>query len=243
MYGQSEATARIAYVPPHDVAGHVRTRSGSPIPGGSLDIDLRPDRPGGPVDVGEIVYRGAERDDRLRHRTSRSRPRSRRSTSCGRVISADTIGRRRRLAIIGRRARLVKPFGSADRPRRRRAADWPNRGFAVTVAGDDDRLVVAMHRARRPGCGRPSAGRRDRAAPSTACRCSIGPSLARSRQGRLAGDHARRLPCTRPAERGPVPPASRAAERSSRRCGVRERCSAGETSTRPPRSSRWAATR
>ncbi len=51
MYGQTEATARMAYLPPHLVDRHPQS-IGIPIPGGSLRID-------GDAEVGELVYSGA----------------------------------------------------------------------------------------------------------------------------------------------------------------------------------------
>ncbi|MEI2297451.1 AMP-binding protein [Ensifer sp. MJa1] len=58
MYGQTEATARIAYVPPAKLAGN-EDRIGIAIPGGSLAIKSEA---GQPIDktgvAGELVYRG-----------------------------------------------------------------------------------------------------------------------------------------------------------------------------------------
>lgn len=51
MYGQSEATARMAFLPPH-LALERPDSIGIPIPGGSLRIE-------GEEDVGELVYSGA----------------------------------------------------------------------------------------------------------------------------------------------------------------------------------------
>lgn len=55
MYGQTEATARMAYLPPQLAESHPHAL-GVPIPGGSFTIDPVADehRPG----VGELVYRG-----------------------------------------------------------------------------------------------------------------------------------------------------------------------------------------
>ena len=54
MYGQTEATARMAYLPPALAAGHPQA-IGRAIPGGHLE--LRP-VDGAPDGVGELVYRG-----------------------------------------------------------------------------------------------------------------------------------------------------------------------------------------
>ncbi|MDQ4052931.1 MAG: AMP-binding protein [Actinomycetota bacterium] len=56
MYGQTEATARIAYLPP-DLAADRPDAIGIPVPGGELRIDPLPDVTGAP-DVGELVYSG-----------------------------------------------------------------------------------------------------------------------------------------------------------------------------------------
>ncbi len=54
MYGQTEATARMAYLPPSLAASRPES-IGVPIPGGQLRLD--PD-PGAPPGAGELVYRG-----------------------------------------------------------------------------------------------------------------------------------------------------------------------------------------
>ena len=54
MYGQTEATARMAYLPPALAAAHPQA-IGRAIPGGHLE--LRP-VDGAPDGVGELVYRG-----------------------------------------------------------------------------------------------------------------------------------------------------------------------------------------
>lgn len=48
MYGQTEATARIAYVPPHQLAAH-NSAIGIPIPGGTLSSD---------TETHELIYQG-----------------------------------------------------------------------------------------------------------------------------------------------------------------------------------------
>jgi len=59
MYGQTEATARIAYVPPDRLRGR-EDRIGVAIPGGSLTIEDDSGRLiGGLEEPGELVYRGA----------------------------------------------------------------------------------------------------------------------------------------------------------------------------------------
>ena len=55
MYGQTEATARMAYLPPH-LAEERPDAIGIPVPGGSFRIDT--DGVGGEAGVGELVYGG-----------------------------------------------------------------------------------------------------------------------------------------------------------------------------------------
>ena len=58
MYGQTEATARIAYLPP-GLARERPTSIGIPVPGGELRIDPLPGAPGSAeAGVGELVYTG-----------------------------------------------------------------------------------------------------------------------------------------------------------------------------------------
>ncbi|WP_085025104.1 AMP-binding protein [Ensifer aridi] len=58
MYGQTEATARMAYMPPERLRGR-EDRIGLAIPGGSLTIEDEDGRPvTGPDQAGELVYRG-----------------------------------------------------------------------------------------------------------------------------------------------------------------------------------------
>lgn len=60
MYGQTEATARMAVLPPELVEGHAGA-VGVTVPGGTLSIEPASDAPGGEDtggEVGELVYRG-----------------------------------------------------------------------------------------------------------------------------------------------------------------------------------------
>ncbi|MCY0933016.1 AMP-binding protein [Streptomyces sp. H34-S4] len=55
MYGQTEATARMAYLPPGLAATHPQA-IGVPVPGGAFRLHPHPDWPG--PDTGELVYAG-----------------------------------------------------------------------------------------------------------------------------------------------------------------------------------------
>ncbi len=57
MYGQTEATARMAWLPPH-LAGDRPGTIGVPIPGGTLRVDPVDAVDPGPDGVGELVYEG-----------------------------------------------------------------------------------------------------------------------------------------------------------------------------------------
>nr|WP_281376625.1 AMP-binding protein [Actinomycetospora corticicola] len=135
MYGQTEATARMAYLPPELVAAAPEA-IGVPVPGGALRID-DPDTDG----VGEIVYSGpnvmlgyAESDaDLALGRTATE-------------LRTGDLGRRRPdglFQVVGRRSRFVKPFGirvDLDAVE----TFLRSRGHTAAVTGDDTGLVVAV---------------------------------------------------------------------------------------------------
>jgi acyl-CoA synthetase (AMP-forming)/AMP-acid ligase II len=130
MYGQTEATARIAYVPPDRLAAHVGA-IGVAIPGGELGID-----------DGELVYRGPNvmmgyargsadlsRGDELGGRL--------RTGDLGRV-DADGL-----FWLDGRKSRLVKPAGLRvdldELEERLRSAT----GCDLAAFGDDAQVTIA----------------------------------------------------------------------------------------------------
>lgn len=129
MYGQTEATARMAYLPP-ELARRHPSAIGVPVPGGSFDV----------VD-GELVYRG---------------PNVMLGYACGPAdlalgrttweLRTGDLGRRTEdglYEVVGRRSRFVKPFGlrvDLDRVERVLAES----GVRAVCAGDDDVLVVAV---------------------------------------------------------------------------------------------------
>jgi acyl-coenzyme A synthetase/AMP-(fatty) acid ligase len=57
MYGQTEATARIAYVPPAKLADKIGS-AGVAIPGGRLHIEPAADRKAADTGTGEVIYEG-----------------------------------------------------------------------------------------------------------------------------------------------------------------------------------------
>lgn len=142
MYGQTEATARMAYLPPE----RARTRPGTigvPIPGGSFSIEPLPGDESAELDdgAGELVYRGpnvmlgyAEHPGDL---------------GAGATIDAlhtGDIARRTpdgMYEVVGRRSRFVKLFGL--RIDLQQVEDLLRRnGVDASCTGDDQRLIVAV---------------------------------------------------------------------------------------------------
>lgn len=137
MYGQTEATARMAYLPPALASSHPHT-IGVPIPGGAFSIDS-PDENG----VGELVYRGA--NVMLGYAEQPA------DLALGATVDALHTGDLARLTaeglyeVVGRRSRFIKPYGlriDLDRVERLLA----DGGLAGVCTGDDERLVVGVER-------------------------------------------------------------------------------------------------
>ena len=148
MYGQTEATARMAYLPPELAAAHPNA-IGVAIPGGSITIEPVDD-PADPAgergDVGELVYRGP--NVMLGYAEGPS------DLAEGRTVDAlrtGDLGRRGPdglFEIVGRRSRFVKPFGvrtDLDGVERLLA----EHGIEAACTGTDAHLVVAARTIRR----------------------------------------------------------------------------------------------
>jgi acyl-CoA synthetase (AMP-forming)/AMP-acid ligase II len=142
MYGQTEATARMAYLPP-DLAGTAPTTIGVPIPGGSFRIEPLPEAPMSkePMDVGELVYTGP--NVMLGYATTPA------DLANGAELSelrTGDVARRTRdglFEVIGRRSRFAKVFGlriDLDQLERVFAAE----GHLVHCADAGERIVVAF---------------------------------------------------------------------------------------------------
>jgi non-ribosomal peptide synthetase component E (peptide arylation enzyme) len=145
MYGQTEATARMAVLPSGMARRHPGVL-GVPVPGGALAVEPVADLPAGvPPGTGEIVYRGpnvmmgyAETPADLARGAEVAELRT------GDLAVGDPATGM--LALVGRRSRFVKPFGvriDLDQVERELivaglAGDGP-----LAVAGDDTTLVVA----------------------------------------------------------------------------------------------------
>ncbi|HUP69376.1 MAG TPA: AMP-binding protein [Acidimicrobiales bacterium] len=135
MYGQTEATARMAYLPPA-LTGSQPQSIGIPVPGGHFTIDS-PDEDG----AGELVYRG---DNVMLGYAEQPR-----DLALGATVGALHTGDLARVSaaglyeIVGRRSRFIKPYGiriDLDRLERLLADD----GVAGVCSGDDDLLIVAV---------------------------------------------------------------------------------------------------
>ena len=138
MYGQTEATARMAYVPPHLVLSHPDT-IGIAIPGGSFDIEVCAEA--GEPGTGELVYRGP--NVMMGYATSPADLGL--GSTLDRLRTGD-IARRTSdgsFQILGRRSRFAKVFGlrlDLERIENQLAAD----GVPACCVEADDALVVAV---------------------------------------------------------------------------------------------------
>jgi acyl-CoA synthetase (AMP-forming)/AMP-acid ligase II len=137
MYGQTEATARMAYLPP-ELAEACPSAVGVAIPGGALRIEPHGDRTDG---VGELVYAGPNVMMGYATRTG--------DLATGPMLHELRTGDLGRFdvehgvfEVVGRASRFIKPFGlriDLDVVESRLGAVLG----PVAVTGDDDRLVVA----------------------------------------------------------------------------------------------------
>ncbi len=150
MYGQTEATARIAYLPPHLLSANADC-IGVAIPGGTLslrgDDGAEVTQPG---QSGELIYRGANvmmgyalgRDDLQRGQEISQ-------LATGDIAERTGSGLFR---IVGRRSRFVKPFGlrvALDEIERTLEAG----GRSAMAAGTDSLIAIGV--LERPGAAAP----------------------------------------------------------------------------------------
>jgi acyl-CoA synthetase (AMP-forming)/AMP-acid ligase II len=146
MYGQTEATARIAYVPPKSLAGKLDS-IGIAIPGGSLRLL---DEDGAQVEeagqAGELAYRGP--NVMMGYAESRSdlaRGNEVEELRTGDIATRDAHGFFR---IVGRRKRFSKIGGLRINHAGIEHA-LAAKGIVAAVAGDDRRLVAAVSSSHR----------------------------------------------------------------------------------------------
>ncbi|MER5217823.1 AMP-binding protein [Streptomyces sp. NPDC002838] len=195
MYGQTEATARMAYLPP-GLAAERPEAVGVPIPGGSFR--LRPVDGHGP-DTGELVYSGPN--------VMLGYARGPADLALGRTVTELHTGDLARRApdglyeIVGRRSRFAKILGLRIDPQRVESL-LEERGVTAYCAGDGEALAVAalgptgdqalIRRLVAQECG----------LPSRAVRVRVLDRLPRLATGKPDYEAVRRL--TRPA-RGEAP--------------------------------------
>ncbi|MGP3982331.1 AMP-binding protein [Streptomyces sp. KR80] len=138
MYGQTEATARMAYLPPELAATHPQA-IGVPVPGGSFRLHPLPDRTA--PDTGELVYTGP--NVMLGYADSPA------DLALGRTVDelyTGDIARRTPdglYELVGRRSRFAKILGLRIDPQQIEAL-LDRHGIASCCVGDDEELVVAV---------------------------------------------------------------------------------------------------
>ncbi|KAA1428393.1 AMP-binding protein [Nocardioides antri] len=139
MYGQTEATARMAYLPPDLVLDHP-TAIGVAIPGGTLRIDPVDGHPDG---VGELVYTGPNVMMGYAHGAADLA----RGPELAELRTGDLarVGDAGLFEVVGRRARFAKLFGQRiDLDRVENLLALGDHEVACAEAADATRLVVAL---------------------------------------------------------------------------------------------------
>ncbi len=141
MYGQTEATARIAYVPPHRLEGNVGS-IGIAIPGGSLrlvdDAGNSIEQPGQP---GELVYGGPNvMMGYASQRSDLAKGAGIAELRTGDIATRDEDGL---FTVIGRLKRMSKIAGLRLSHEAIEAA-LDEAGIAAAVMGDDDRILAVV---------------------------------------------------------------------------------------------------
>ncbi|MCM0676180.1 AMP-binding protein [Micromonospora phytophila] len=138
MYGQTEATARMAYLPPDSAVDHPAA-IGVPVPGGAFRLAPVADHPD--PEVGELVYAGP--NVMLGYAESPA------DLALGRTVDELHTGDlARRTAdglyeIVGRRSRFAKILGLRIDPQQIEAL-LAGHGLAAACVGGDDELIVAV---------------------------------------------------------------------------------------------------
>ncbi|MGW0838931.1 AMP-binding protein [Streptomyces sp. NPDC002787] len=234
MYGQTEATARMAYLPPHLAA--VRPEAvGVAIPGGSfrlapVDGPAGPDTGGtaGTEGVGELVYSGP--NVMLGYAESPA------DLALGRTVEELYTGDLARRApdglyeIVGRRSRFAKICGLRIDPQRVEAL-LDRHGITAYCAGDGDALAVAaLKDTVKSASGAAHVRRlvaRECGIPPRAVHVRLLPELPRLTSGKPDHEAVRRLTRPRPpaADSASVDPA--AVPRPADRAAVPHRADPG----------------
>ncbi|BBY43262.1 AMP-binding protein [Mycolicibacterium celeriflavum] len=137
MYGATEATARMAYLPPELALSHPET-IGNPIPGGSFTVE--PLENGSDEEVGELVYRGPNVMMGYAHGPA--------DLALGKTVESLRTGDLARQTsdglyqIVGRTSRFVKMYGLRI-DLQRVESTLSAKGITAFCTNDDDRLLVA----------------------------------------------------------------------------------------------------
>jgi hypothetical protein len=138
MYGATEATARMAYLPPHFASSHPAA-IGRPVAGGAFTIEPRDGWEGD--GVGELVYRGPNVMMGYAHRPA--------DLALGKTVDALHTGDIARRGpdglyeVIGRSSRFVKMYGLRIDLQRVEATLYEH-GVMAFCTDVDDRLAVAV---------------------------------------------------------------------------------------------------
>ncbi|GAB5375699.1 MAG: AMP-binding protein [Acuticoccus sp.] len=141
MYGQTEATSRMAYVPPERLAGN-EDRIGVAVPGGSLRVvDGAGHEVAEPDTVGELVYRGP--NVMMGYATSRADLAAGPSLEELRTGDLGARGADGLFRVVGRLKRMSKISGLRISHDTLEAA-LEGEGIEVAVVGDD-RHVLALY--------------------------------------------------------------------------------------------------
>lgn len=142
MYGATEATARMAYLPPDLAADHAET-IGVPVPGGTFRIDPVED-----LADGELVYSGPNvMLGYAEHPADLALGREIHELRTGDLARQHTNGL---YEVVGRRSRFVKVVGlRVDLGQVER--NFAELGITAAAAGSDDGLVIAVEGDHDPG--------------------------------------------------------------------------------------------
>jgi acyl-CoA synthetase (AMP-forming)/AMP-acid ligase II len=176
MYGQTEATARMAYLPPDLAATHPHT-IGRPIPGGSFHLQTVDDAPDG---TGELVYSGpnvmlgyAEGPDDLRLG----------DTLAGTLHTGDLARRTDDglYEVVGRRSRFAKVFGLRI-DLQHVESTLEHHGLTACCTGGIDELVVVAEDGDVDGVRRTAA--QASGLPTAAVRVCLVDQLPRTSTGK-----------------------------------------------------------
>jgi hypothetical protein len=200
MYGQTEATARMACLPPLLAASRPEA-VGLPIPGGGFRIDDggADHEPGAPP-AGEIVYTGPNVMLGYAHTPA--------DLALGRTVTELRTGDLGRIApdglleITGRRSAIAKVFGIRV-DLERLDADLAARGVTACSTGTDEHLDLAVAGCERPALVRDDVARR-LGLPAHAVRVTGVAELPRLPSGK-PDRRATRALLTAPPPAGPRP--------------------------------------